>query len=191
MKIIDISKEMFSADVYPGDPTPVLEWKKHIGVNGSQSNFSVLTSGSHAATHLDAPYHFVDEGCTMEALPLATFYGPCTVATAQGRLTGEETRALLKPGCTRLLLRGHAQGFFTGESGAVLQEAGVILVGTESQTIGDGDAHRAILGRGIAVLEGLDLSAAPDGDYILAAFPLKMNGVEATFTRAVLLVPEK
>ena len=31
MKIIDISKEMFSADVYPGDPTPVLEWKKHIG----------------------------------------------------------------------------------------------------------------------------------------------------------------
>ena len=44
MRIIDISKEMFSADVYPGDPVPQLTWKKHIGENGSQSNFSVLTS---------------------------------------------------------------------------------------------------------------------------------------------------
>ena len=182
MKIIDISKEMFSADVYPGDPSPIIEWKKHIGVEGSQSNFTVLTSGSHAATHLDAPYHFVNEGCTMEAMPLELFYGPCTVVTADGKLTGEQTKALIKPGCTRLLLRGHANGFFSEESGPVLQEAGVILVGTDSQTIGDG--------RNIAVLEGLDLSAAPDGDYALIAFPLKMDGVEATFTRAVLLADE-
>lgn len=190
MRIIDISKEMFSADVYPGDPTPQLEWKKHIGENGSQSNFSVLTSGSHAATHLDAPYHFVNDGCTMEAMPLERFYGPCVVASAKGRLTAEETKALLKPSCTRLLLHGDAEGFFTAESAAVLEEAGVELVGTDSQTIGDGDAHRAILGRKIAVLEGLSLAHVPDGSYTLVAFPLKMDGVEATFTRAVLLQEE-
>lgn len=190
MKIIDISKEMFSADVYPGDPSPVIDWKKHIGVEGSECNFTVLTSGSHAATHLDAPYHFVADGCTMEALPLELFYGPCTVVTAEGNLTGEQTKALIKPGCTRLLLRGHAKGFFTEESGPALQEAGIILVGTDSQTIGNVEAHRSILGRNIAVLEGLDLSNAPDGDYTLIAFPLKMDGVEATFTRAVLLADE-
>ena len=190
MKIIDISKEMFSADVYPGDPSPVIDWKKHIGVEGSECNFTVLTSGSHAATHLDAPYHFVADGCTMEALPLELFYGPCTVVTAEGDLNGEQTKALIKPGCTRLLLRGHAKGFFTEESGAVLKDAGIILVGTDSQTIGNVEAHRSILGRNIAVLEGLDLSKAPDGDYTLIAFPLKMDGVEATFTRAVLLAED-
>ena len=72
----------------------------------------------------------------------------------------------------------------------MLEEAGVVLVGTDSQTIGDGDAHRAILGRSISVLEGLSLAHVPDGTYTLAAFPLKMDGVEATFTRAVLLQEE-
>lgn len=61
MKIYDISREVFSARVFPGDPVPgfqpVLELEK-----GAPCSLTQLSLGSHSATHMDAPSHFLPGG---------------------------------------------------------------------------------------------------------------------------------
>ena len=72
-----------------------------------------------------------------------------------------------------------------------MAQAGFTLVGTDAQSIaayGDEVApHQELLGAGLVILEGLDLSRVEPGDYTLAAFPLFVRGLEAALTRAVLL----
>ena len=89
MKIIDISRELISAWVYPGDPAPHREILRRIE-QGDMCNLSAFYSGCHSATHLDAPLHFVDGGETIDQIPLDRFYGPCTVVDAVGLITGED-----------------------------------------------------------------------------------------------------
>ena len=84
MKIYDISKEVFSSTVFPGDPVPghrpVSELAK-----GDLCNLTSLTLGSHSGTHMDAPCHFVAGGKTIDQVDLARCVGPCQVVEAQGR----------------------------------------------------------------------------------------------------------
>ena len=87
MKIIDISRELISASVYPGDPAPHREILRRME-QGDMCNLSAFYSGCHSATHLDAPLHFVEGGETIDQIPLERFYGPCTVVDAVGLITG-------------------------------------------------------------------------------------------------------
>lgn len=190
MTIIDISSELFSSPVYPGDPAPSFERLRRIS-HGDNCNLSQFTSGSHSATHLDAPLHFVDGGATIDAIPLDRFYGPCTVVEAQGLVTGADIDSIA-PRCRRmLLLKGNGEAFLTQSAAFAMAQAGFTLVGTDAQSIaayGDEVApHQELLGAGLVILEGLDLSRVEPGDYTLAAFPLFVRGLEAALTRAVLL----
>ena len=65
MRIIDISRELFTSPVYPGDPRPSFERLRRID-HGDGCNLSAFYTGSHSATHLDAPLHFVDGGETID-----------------------------------------------------------------------------------------------------------------------------
>jgi arylformamidase len=47
--------------------------------------------------------------------------------------------------------------------------------------------HHMLLGEGIILVEGLDLSNADEGEYFITFFPLKIKGVEASPVRAVLM----
>ena len=109
--------------------------------------------------------------------------------TANGILTGQQMEQLrLYPGL-RLLFRGGA--FLSKSAAFVLADAGVALVGTDQQSIapaGDEEApHIELLSRGIPLLEGLYLDDVADGIYTLCAFPLKLQGLEASPVRAVLI----
>lgn len=190
MAILDISRELFSSPVYPGDPAPSFEQVRRIE-EGDNCNLSAFYSGSHSATHLDAPLHFVAGGETIDRFPLDRFYGPCTVVEAEGILSAKDVARLLPHAREKLLFKGNGKAFLSAEAGRALAEAGVTLVGTDAQSVapyGDETApHRALLRSGILLLEGLDLSRVEPGEYTLAAFPLFVRGLEAALTRAVLI----
>ncbi|WP_101698475.1 cyclase family protein [Clostridium minihomine] len=190
MTIYDISRELFSADVYPGDPIPYSERVRRIDT-GDEHNLSAFFTGSHSGTHLDAPRHFIEDGDTIDRMSLEPFIGPCTVVTVDGLITGAQVEELLQKSQKRILFRGDSQAFLDRSAAFVLADSGATLVGTDAISIAseldERAVHLELLGAGIPVLEGLFLDDVPDGNYLLIALPLKLRGLEASPCRAVLL----
>lgn len=190
MKIHDISRELFSASVYPGDPVPYSEVIRRMDA-GDSYNLSGFFSGCHSATHMDSPRHFVIDGDTIDQLPLERFMGKCTVISVDGIVTGEQIDRLL-PFCTKMILfKGEGQAYLSQSAAFALADGDITLVGTDAQSIasvGDERApHMELLSAGIPILEGIDLTGIEDGTYTLIAFPLKLKGLEASPVRAVLI----
>ncbi len=194
MLLYDISREMFSAPVYPGDPKPSRRVLKSID-DENRCNLSELKLGAHTATHIDAPLHYDEEGADIGSLKLTQFYGKCTVVTIKGILTGEDMERLLPHCHKRLIFHSSGEAYLSVSAARVIADSKLRLVGTDAMSIAppfDEDMPHLELARaGVAVLEGLYLEGVKDGEYTLAAFPLKMNGVEASPCRAVLLQEEK
>ena len=69
MKIIDISNDLLTAEVYAGDPVPELHTLKSLE-NGDRYNLNALYAGLHNGTHIDAPLHFLDGGADAAQIPL-------------------------------------------------------------------------------------------------------------------------
>lgn len=74
MKIYDISQEVFGCEVYPGDPAPKKEILSKIS-EGSLCNLSAFSMCAHNGTHIDAPYHFYENGKTIKDMALEHFIG--------------------------------------------------------------------------------------------------------------------
>lgn len=190
MKIIDISRELFSTPAYPGDPIPKRDIVRRMSV-GDSCNLSGFYTGCHHATHVDAPLHFVEDGKSIDRVNLAAFTGRCTVVEAQGIITGADMDGIL-PKCEKIILfKGDGQAFLSASAAFAISDAGITLVGTDAQSIETDDdthpAHKQLLGAEIPILEGLDLSKTEAGDYYLMALPLFIAGAEASPVRAVLL----
>lgn len=190
MKIIDVSRELFSASVYPGDPIPRRDIVRRISM-GDACNLSGFYTCCHSATHVDAPRHFIEDGKTIDQMDLSAFTGRCTVVEGEGIITGADIERIL-PMCEKMILfKGNGEAFLSASAAFVLQDAGIQLVGTDAQSVEKGDdtypAHKQLLGAEIVLLEGLDLSRAAPGNYRLAALPLFLAGAEASPVRAVLM----
>lgn len=190
MKLYDISRDFFHSVTYPGDPEPRWNWVSRIE-NGADYNLSEYSACAHAATHIDAPRHFLKDGDTVESLPLEQFYGPCSVIRVQGQIDGNYAEQLTRQCGARILLHGDGESFLTAEGARVLALSGVLLVGTDAASVGDeqeeAGAHIELLKRKVAILEGLDLSQVCDGEYVLCAFPVRLEGMEGAPVRAVLI----
>lgn len=186
MKIYDLSKEIMSTKPYGGDPAPAISKLATLKKDGY--NLSSITMSLHAATHVDAPLHFIEKGKDVASLALDSFVGECTVLTVPNRQL-DAMFFMRYPKVERLLLKG--QGELTESGIGYLYNNGVKLIGTDRESIGspsdECSVHAAILGYKIAVLENLDLSKVPDGNYTLVAAPLKIKGAEAAPCRAMLL----
>lgn len=190
MKIIDISRELFSAKAYPGDPVPKRDVVRRIDM-GDACNLSGFYACCHSATHIDAPLHFLDGGDAIDKIDLSRCLGPCSVIEAVGLITGADIDRLPPQTEKRILFKGNGTAFLSQSAAFALAQAGFLLVGTDAQSIGppDGEAepHRELLGAGIPILEGLELSSAEPGVCRLAALPLLLGGAEAAPARAVLI----
>ncbi len=193
MKILDISRELLSAPVYPGDCAPSVKHVTDVNV-GDAATISELHTCLHNGTHLDAPCHFFQNADDVTAYPLDTLCGECFVAEADGVLTGEEMEKLLsrRIGIERLLLKGGAT--LSQSAAFALCDAGVKLVGVEDTSVAAPSetavVHRKLLAEPIAILENLDLSEAREGWYLLFAAPIKINGADGAPVRALLLERE-
>lgn len=188
MKLFDISKEVFSASVFPGDPAPscqpVLELSK-----GAACNLTQLTLGSHSATHMDAPSHFVPGGRTIDQVDLRRCVGPCRVMRAEGLLTEEWAAQVMDSGVKRLLIQGEIT--LSSEAAQVLARRGLLLIGVEGMTVGPvedtGPVHRALLEGEVAILESCVLEGVAPGEYFLAAQPIKYGGLDGAQVRPLLI----
>ena len=188
--LYDISADVMRADVYPGDPSPRLERIRTLDKD-SDCNLSVFSCCVHNGTHADAPLHFMDNGVSIDKMPLENFIGECYVHTVPpGPITGDYVEMYFPVKYRRLLIRGNGNAYFHESGAAVLAQRGMLLVGTDSNSVGisgsQAKIHRAFLREGTALLEGLRLSQVPDGEYFLMAQPVRIGGAEASPVRAVL-----
>lgn len=189
MKIYDITQELFSCCVFPGDPAPSKKQVMNIS-KGDICNLTELSLCAHNGTHLDAPYHFYEEGRTVEELELERVIGPALVVSFDGEVKEKDVDAIIKDNTPkRILFKGKA--IITLEAAKALNRHSVLLVGVESQTVGPEDnprqVHLELLGQEVVLLEGLRLSQVPEGIYFLSAAPLKLGGTDGAPCRAVLL----
>jgi len=195
MKIYDISQEVFSCEVYPGDPAPSRETLLSKG-KGDVCNLSAFGMCAHNGTHVDAPYHFINNGATVEKLSLEGLVGKAYVYGHDGTVDGTLAEEILAKAteadaesAKRILLKGKA--VVSADAARVFARSGVLLVGNESQTVGPEDApmevHLILLGAGCVLLEGIRLTEVPEGVYLLSAAPLNLGGADGAPCRAVLM----
>ena len=195
MKITDISQEVFSCTVFPGDPRP-----ERIKLNTINSeniyNLTAFTMCAHNGTHVDAPYHFYEDGKHADELALDALVGKCFVTFANGDLYADEAGKIMKKAkaedaeaAKRILIGGNV--CVTLEAAKVFASEGILLIGNESQTIGPEDApaavHYELLKKEIVLLEGLRLNGVKEGVYLLNSAPLNLAGSDGAPCRAILI----
>ena len=187
MKLYDITQEVFSCKVYPGDPAPERKVLSAMD-KGDLYNLTAFSMCAHNGTHIDAPAHFIGGGDTVEQIPLEKLIGNCLVAELDGDVTAEDAKNLLAGGAKRILLKGNA--VVTLEAANVFAASGLYLLGVESQTVGPENApmavHLTLLGAKVVLLEGVRLGEISPGEYLLMAQPLALGGADGAPCRAVL-----
>lgn len=198
MKIYDISQEVFSCQVFPGDPVPERR-VLNLMESGDLYNLTAFSMCAHNGTHIDAPFHFIKNGKTVDTVGLEAFIGMAYVAGHQGVVSAdaaaeiiEKARALSEEAAKRILIKGEAE--LSEEAAKVFAGADILLFGNESQTVGPESApmavHHILLGAGVILLEGIRLGEVPEGIYLLNAAPLNLSGADGSPCRAVLIDPE-
>ena len=191
--IYDITQELFSCAVYPGDPAPVRKVLADMS-KGDVINLTAFSMCAHNGTHLDAPAHFIKDGKTVDELDPTTYLGDCYVARHEGDVTADDASAILRKAAAvnaseRILIAGKAT--VTETAARVFAESGVKLLGNESQTVGPETApmavHLILLGADVVLLEGVVLTNVPEGKYFLTAAPINLGGCEGAPCRAMLV----
>ena len=195
MKIYDISQELFACQVYPGDPAPEKSRLSSME-SGALYNLTALSMCAHNGTHIDAPFHFINDGKTVDELPLEAFVGKAYVAEHHGTVSGEDAERMIEnakdldpESAKRILIKGDVE--VSLDAAKIFAASGILLLGNESQTVGPKDApmavHLALLSAEVVLLEGIRLSAVPTGVYILNAAPLNLSGSDGSPCRAILI----
>ena len=193
MAIIDITRGLLGAPLYPGAKAPkmrtLLDMKE-----GAPYNLTYLSMESHSGTHGDAYNHFLKEsGVGIDRMPLDHYYGLCRVVSFSAPLI---TRAMLEgkvEGCERLVIHGGGESYLSTDGALYLSEIGVTTVVTDALSVApleealEREVHQLLLGAEMAIIENVILDGVADGDYLLSAFPLKIEGCDGAPVRAVLI----
>jgi arylformamidase len=202
VEIFDVSVPIRPGMVtYPGDPKVSIERAKAIA-DGDPANVSRLDFGVHTGTHVDAPVHFIEGGGGVETIPVDVLYGPARVLDLTG-VDGDVgaadleafdlgERVLLKTTNSELWALGEFVEDYVSlaaDGARLLVERGVRLVGLDYLSIGDEDAHRALLEARLVPLEGLDLRRVEPGEYTLVCAPLLIDGSDGGPARVLLVRP--
>lgn len=206
-RIIDITVPLRPGiPIWPGSSGIQLRRIKRLE-KGDSSNVSQLSCDVHTGTHVDAPKHFIENGLTVEQLPLDVMIGPCFVAylprvaeITAGRLANLDipfgTKRLLLRTCNSKLWTAEKRGFkkdyvaLTDGAARWVVKRGISLIGVDYlsvQRYGDSPlTHQVLLEAGIIILEGLNLVDVEPGSYELICLPLKLVGAEGSPARVVL-----
>ena len=195
MRIYDISQEIFGSVVFPGDPTPKKERILQIN-KGDVCNLTAFSMCAHNGTHIDAPYHFLNEGKTVEKIDIAKLVGYAYVFEHCGIITRGDVEAIIKKAkavnaesAKRILIKGKA--IVSNEAAQSFADAGIELLGNESQTVGPEDApmaaHLSLLSKDVVLLEGIRLADVQEGVYLLNAAPICLGGCDGAPCRAILI----
>ena len=203
MKIYDITRPIRpELAVWPDDTPYSLAPMLRIR-DGASVNLSAVTMSLHTGTHADAPFHFRDDGATMEAVDLSVYIGRAQIFDVSGKsvIQCHDLAPLDFSAAPRLLLR---TGGWRDETRFPLSipvlapdvpdflgARGVRLLGLDVPSVDALDSktlpnHRALHANGIAILESLALENVPEGVYELIALPLPLAGADGSPVRAIL-----
>jgi len=205
MRIYDVTRPIYHAmPVYEGDPEVSVEPWLSI-TRGAPVNVSRLVMGSHTGTHVDAPAHLREGAVGVDQLPLDVLTGPARVfdLATSGPIDATSLRGVDLTSHRRILFKtrpadrgreGAGRGDFPGlmeDAARLLVDSGVRLVGVDAMSVdpfasSSLPAHHTLLNAGVIILEGLDLSAVPPGDYELLCLPLKIQHGDGAPARVVL-----
>lgn len=205
-RMYDVSRPLRDGGlIYPGDPE--IRFRQHSSMaRGDEANVSSLALGSHSGTHVDAPSHFLPDGDAVDRIPIDRLIGPAVVLEPAGtqHIGAAELATCDLHAQRRVLLRTRnsarpADAGFTPDYRALapdgaeyLLRQGVELVGIDYLSIEAAESedfavHHLLLGRGVVIVEGLDLSAVPCGVYQFICLPLRLEGLDGAPARAVLI----
>jgi arylformamidase len=203
---IDISVPLHDGMVHwPGDSAVQIKRIRDMA-QGEVCNVSFLSMSAHTGTHMDAPLHFIRDGKSLDRLPLEATIGPARVIEIADpeSIKAEELRPCKIKQGERILFKtrnskkswkkaGFDEDFvyISQEAARYLAERRIRTVGIDYLSVGgfkrDGvETHHALLGAGIWIIEGLNLSQVRPGRYELVCLPLKVLGLEGAPARAVL-----
>ncbi len=199
MKIYDISQEVFGCQVYPGDPAPEKKMLNSIE-KGDLYNLTTFSMCAHNGTHIDAPFHFLEDGKTVDDICLEAFVGMAYVAEHQGVVTSEDAAEIIEKAkkqnpeaAKRILIKGDVE--VSSDAAKVFASSGILLLGNEPQTVGPQNApmavHLTLLGADVVLLEGIRLAEVSEGVYFLNAAPLNLSGADGSPCRAILIADER
>ena len=201
--IIDISVNLNAQTViYPGNPALEIEELKS---QSSGSTISKVSIGTHTGTHVDAQKHVFEGGKSIDTIPLETFIGECRVIdctkdrgsvsldTVQNAHIQDGERILLK---TQNSIRGldtfYEDFIYVSPEAAAYLSEKVSLIAIDYFSIKqrgstDNRPHTEFLQKNIPIIEGIDLSKVEEGSYTLIALPLKLEGLDGSPIRAILI----
>ena len=206
MKLYDVTVAISNElPVYPGDP-PVQVTRVMSLEQGDVARVSHLSFSTHIGTHIDPPYHFMRDGITSDQVPLDVFIGPARVVDvgAADVIDAAILQQFDLSGAARVLFKTtnsrfwHTKNEFqtefvylTTDAAELLVAQGVRLVGIDYLSIEQFNfvqptTHWALLGAGVVIVEGLDLTDVPAGDYELLCLPLKIKDGDGGPARVVL-----
>jgi len=205
MKIYDVTVP-FSKDmvVYPGDPSIRIERKSTINEKESKYNLSRLSFGSHTGTHVDAPFHFIEDGITVDKLPLELLIGRVRVVEVTSPRIDEvaleefdfaaDARVFFKTRNSYLwsqisFVKDYV--YITPGAARILVNEGIKVVGIDYLSVEKFDSkepetHLTFLRAGTVIIEGLDLREVEPGDYEMICLPLKFKDGDGAPARVVL-----
>ncbi|QFG00347.1 arylformamidase [Psychrobacillus glaciei] len=200
---IDISQP-FSNKIgtWPGD-TPFQFEVAYSKEQTGSVNIGRFTTSVHTGTHADAPFHFDNEGPTIDQLDINMYIGRAKVVDMSefDSIGREELQNIELAGVERLLLKTSFEvcvelfpttiPILKENIGAFLQEKGIFLIGVDHPSVDALDnkeltAHHALYQHGVHILENLLLQDIEPGDYELIALPLNIQGADGSPVRAVI-----
>jgi arylformamidase len=206
-RIYDISIPIRSGGlVYPGNPEIDISLQQAVA-KGASANVSNIRFGSHTGTHVDAARHFFDDGQSVDKIPLERLMGPALLVSfgdAVLSVGAAELREHDVKGHKRILIRTRNSAllsqrefvkdytYLAPDGAQYLVDLGVELVGVDYLSIeqfhsGHHRTHRTLLGQAVVIVEGLDLSVPPPGQYQFICLPLRVEGCDGAPARAVLI----
>ena len=210
MRIYDVSVRLSeTTPTYPGDPgIEIKSWKSL--ANGDSANVSLLHLGAHSGTHVDAPAHFIEGAGRVESLSFESLIGEAQVVEVPENITTIDAgfvAAHCQPGRERILFKTRNSNFWSDDSpvfhsdfthldlsaaeyfvGQGAKLVGIDYLSIEQFKANTHETHRALLSKGIVILEGLDLREVGAGVYELICLPLRIasgNG-DGSPVRAIL-----
>jgi arylformamidase len=208
MRVYDISVGIDpELPIWPGDSPIILDRVQSMDA-GDIANVSRFGGSVHVGTHVDAPLHFIQNGKSIDTIPIKSLIGRAYVVhlprvdtinqdvLEKAGIPPRTRRVLFRTKNSRLWSKGgreFQQDFVAiEETGARwLVQKGVQMVGIDYLSVAPyGDSvptHRILLEAGVVIVEGLDLSAVTQGRYTIYCLPLKLVGIEGAPARAILV----
>lgn len=209
MKIYDVTLTMRpDMPVWPGDH-PVELYRDEKIEEGANANVSILSISVHTGTHVDSPYHFLNDGTAVDVLPLEVLIGPVQVVELTGNATVIDAHVVenlnLLPGIERLLFKTRNSDFWSEEpqvfhpdfvgideaASRILVDKGIKLVGIDYLSIApfkkSRPTHEVFLKAKVVLIEGLNLTNIHPGKYTLYCLPLKLKNTDGAPARTILI----